>query len=64
MVVGDGAANNIGGGCSTKDKIALMIGTSGAMRVVFAGEPPTKLPPALVELSRIARTSSRGRRAV
>ena len=39
-VVGDGAANNIGAGCSTKDKIALMVGTSGAMRVVFAGGPP------------------------
>jgi gluconokinase len=47
FVVGDGAANNIGGGCSTKDKIALMIGTSGAMRVSFAGEPPTTLPPSL-----------------
>src|SRR5215213_7759945 len=46
-VVGDGAANNIGAGCSTKDKIALMIGTSGAMRVVFAGEPPDKLAPGL-----------------
>jgi len=39
-VVGDGAANNIGGGCASKDKIALMVGTSGAMRIVFAGEPP------------------------
>ena len=46
-VVGDGAANNIGAGCTTKDKIALMIGTSGAMRVVFTGEPPGELPPAL-----------------
>jgi gluconokinase len=46
-VVGDGAANNIGAGCSTKDEIALMIGTSGAMRVVFAGEPPTEVSPAL-----------------
>ena len=42
-VVGDGAANNIGAGCSTKDKIALMVGTSGAMRVVFKGDPPDKL---------------------
>ena len=47
FVVGDGAANNIGGGCSTKDKIALMIGTSGAIRVVYAGEPPENLSPAL-----------------
>ena len=46
-VVGDGAANNIGAGCSTKDKIALMVGTSGAMRVVFAGEPPEELSSAL-----------------
>lgn len=42
-VVGDGAANNIGAGCSTKEKIALMVGTSGAMRVVFAGEPPAEI---------------------
>ena len=47
FIVGDGAANNIGGGCSAKDKVALMIGTSGAMRVVFAGEPPADLSPAL-----------------
>ena len=47
IVVGDGAANNIGGGCSTKDKIALMVGTSGAMRVVYTGEPPSKLPSSL-----------------
>ena len=46
-LVGDGAANNIGASCSTKDKIALMVGTSGAMRVVFAGEPPEEISPAL-----------------
>ena len=46
-VVGDGAANNIGGGCSSKDKIALMVGTSGAMRTVFAGEPPDEWAPSL-----------------
>ena len=46
-IVGDGAANNIGAGCSTKDRIALMIGTSGAMRVAFAGEPPVEVAPAL-----------------
>jgi gluconokinase len=47
VVAGDGATNNIGAGCSTKENIALMIGTSGAMRVVFAGDPPDELPPAL-----------------
>ena len=46
-VVGDGAANNIGAGCSTKERIALMVGTSGAMRVVFEGEPPDEIAPAL-----------------
>lgn len=46
-IVGDGAANNIGAGCSTKDKIALMIGTSGAIRVAFAGEPPQRLASSL-----------------
>jgi gluconokinase len=46
-IIGDGAANNIGAGCSTKDRIALMVGTSGAMRVVFAGGPPDELSPAL-----------------
>jgi gluconokinase len=47
LVAGDGATNNIGAGCSTKDKVALMVGTSGAMRVVFAGGPPHELSPAL-----------------
>ena len=46
-IVGDGAANNIGAGCTTKEKIALMIGTSGAMRVAFAGEPPDDIPSSL-----------------
>jgi len=44
LAIGDGAANNVGANCTTKDKAALMIGTSGAMRVAFAGEPPKKLP--------------------
>ena len=47
IVAGDGATNNIGAGCSTKDHVALMIGTSGAMRVVFAGDPPPTLSPSL-----------------
>jgi gluconokinase len=45
--IGDGAANNIGAGCVSKSKAALMIGTSGAMRVAFAGEPPEKIPSGL-----------------
>jgi gluconokinase len=42
--IGDGAANNLGAGCSSNEKVALMIGTSGAMRACFAGEPPGRLP--------------------
>ncbi len=45
--IGDGAANNIGAGCTSTEKVALMIGTSGAMRVCFAGEPPAALPSGL-----------------
>lgn len=45
--IGDGAANNIGAGCTEKSKAALMIGTSGAMRVAYQGEPPEKIPEGL-----------------
>jgi len=34
--VGDGACNNLGSGCATPERIAVMVGTSGAMRVVSA----------------------------
>ena len=30
--LGDGACDNVGSGCSTRDRWALMVGTSGAMR--------------------------------
>jgi gluconokinase len=42
--VGDGAANNIGAGCHSIEKLGLMIGTSGALRVCFKGEAPEQLP--------------------
>ncbi|HSP63727.1 MAG TPA: gluconokinase [Pyrinomonadaceae bacterium] len=45
--IGDGAANNIGAGCVDSTRASLMIGTSGAMRVLFAGSPPKSLPPEL-----------------
>lgn len=41
--IGDGAANSIGAGCLTRKQMALMIGTSGAMRVLYEGEPPGDL---------------------
>lgn len=42
--IGDGAANNIGANCLTKNRAALMIGTSGAIRVAYEGAPPAKIP--------------------
>ena len=45
--IGDGAANNIGAGCVMKSKAALMIGTSGAMRVAYRGDVPDKIPSGL-----------------
>ena len=33
--LGDGACSNIGSGCTSPDKIALNVGTSGALRVVL-----------------------------
>src|SRR6266571_401455 len=42
--IGDGAANNIGAGCVTSNRATLMIGTSGAMRVLFSGSLPQRLP--------------------
>jgi gluconokinase len=45
--VGDGAANSIGSGCNSTERVSLMIGTSGAIRVSFKGEPPAQIPPEL-----------------
>jgi gluconokinase len=47
LAIGDGAANNVGADCVTNDKAALMIGTSGAMRVSYTGELPKNLPTGL-----------------
>lgn len=47
LAIGDGAANNIGANCVERKKAALMIGTSGAMRVIYEGEPPTEIPAGL-----------------
>lgn len=45
--VADGVANNIGSGCVDETKAALMVGTSGAMRVIYKGDPPRKIPSGL-----------------
>ena len=36
--LGDGACSNLGAGCTTSDRAALMIGTSGAYRVLHEAE--------------------------
>lgn len=43
--VSDGAAANLGSGCSDRSRIALSVGTSGALRVVLPDEP--EVPPGL-----------------
>ena len=45
--IGDGAANNIGAGCTTPKHASLMIGTSGAMRILSENDPPGEINPAL-----------------
>ncbi len=47
LPIADGAANSIGSGCVDETRAALMIGTSGAMRVIYIGDPPTKIPSGL-----------------
>jgi gluconokinase len=47
LAIGDGAANNVGANCVFREKAALMIGTSGAMRVIYEGEPPKAIPAGL-----------------
>ncbi len=44
--LGDGACSNLGSGCASPQRAAVMVGTSGAMRVVGPGVPPT-VPPGL-----------------
>jgi gluconokinase len=38
QAVGDGACSNVGSGCSGSDRLALMVGTSGAMRVLWSAD--------------------------
>jgi len=44
--LGDGACSNVGSGCVTRDRAALMIGTSGALRVCFQADQ-VAIPPGL-----------------
>ncbi|MFY9619211.1 MAG: gluconokinase [Pyrinomonadaceae bacterium] len=47
QAIGDGAANNIGAGCVSRERVALTVGTSGAMRMLSSRAAPTTLPPEL-----------------
>ena len=42
--VGDGACSNVGCGCTGGDRLALMVGTSGAMRVLWKADS-VEVPP-------------------
>ena len=44
--LGDGACDNIGSGCTTRDRFSLMVGTSGAMRAVVEA-PHIEIPDGL-----------------
>ncbi len=45
--VADGLADHVGSCGIGKQRASLMVGTSGAMRVAYAGEPPTNIPDGL-----------------
>ncbi|HEV8306025.1 MAG TPA: gluconokinase [Methylomirabilota bacterium] len=51
--LGDGACSNIGAGCHGPDRVALMVGTSGAMRVCW--ETGAVTPPAGLWCYRVDR---------
>jgi gluconokinase len=36
--LGDGACNNLGSGCVSRDRVSLMVGTTGAMRLVVEAD--------------------------
>jgi len=41
---GDGACSNLGSGCGTLERAALMVGTSGALRVLWRSEDVPEIP--------------------
>jgi gluconokinase len=44
LAVGDGACSNLGAGCASPDRFALMIGTSGAERAVWSPPADFEVP--------------------
>lgn len=47
LPVGDGACNNVGAGCLSPARVALMIGTTGALRVILPDDPGLSVPEGL-----------------
>jgi gluconokinase len=45
--VGDGAAANVGSGCVSPRRMALTVGTTGALRVVLSQQDAPEVPPGL-----------------
>ncbi len=45
--MGDGALANLGSGCADTGHRALTVGTSGALRVLYRGRPPARVPDGL-----------------
>jgi gluconokinase len=44
LAIGDGASSNIGAGCTTPDRFAVMVGTSAAERVVWSPDGEFEVP--------------------
>ncbi len=45
--IADGAANNVGSGCTDERSAVIMVGTSAAFRVVYEGNIPNSIPEGL-----------------
>jgi gluconokinase len=45
--IGDGAASNVGAGCMSQERIAVMVGTSGALRRCERAQPDLPIPKGL-----------------
>ncbi len=59
----DGACSNLGAGCTGKTRAALMVGTSGALRILYETERPRPRPGLFLYRRRRA-PRPRGRRAL
>jgi gluconokinase len=56
----DAACSNAGAGCTTRDRAALMVGTSGALRVLYESERPQPKPGLFLYLADASRVVEGG----